>query len=161
MQIRLPEPRAPYTNNRAMAPGSANHIFALNTQYRLMEQERRSKGMIEAELTSAFTQFEREHLGRGPKEARSYIVHDMIVVRLKGILTPAEQNLATEPDGTESIKRIRTRLIESSTELIRAIVESCTGAVMVSLHTDISVRTAERVFVIVLDRDLEEHPRGQ
>ena len=117
--------------------------------------------MIEAELTSAFTQFEREHLGRGPKEARSYIVHDMIVVRLKGILTPAEQNLATEPDGTESIKRIRTRLIESSTELIRAIVESCTGAVMVSLHTDISVRTAERVFVIVLDRDLEEHPRGQ
>ncbi len=120
----------------------------------------KTKGQLEADITAAFTQFEREHLGRGPREARAYIIGDMIVVRLKGVLTPAEQNLAGEHDGVESIKRIRQRLIESSRPVLSAIIQQRTGMQMVSLHTDISIRNGERVFVIVLDSNLEDMLRA-
>ena len=37
-----------------------------------------TKGQIEAAVTEALTRFEREHLGRGPKHARTSIVRDMV-----------------------------------------------------------------------------------
>jgi uncharacterized protein YbcI len=114
-----------------------------------------SKGQMESQISNALTQFEKEHLGRGPKEARSHIVQDMILVRLKGILTPAETNLAASKDGANLIKEIRTRLIETSRSLIEQIIKGITGLSVISLHTDISSRTGERIFVFVLESDLE------
>lgn len=114
-----------------------------------------TKGQIEAAITSALTQFERDHLGRGPKEARTFVVQDMVVVRLRGILSPAEHQIAAEPAGVELIKQMRSRLVESSSGLLQQIVKDVTGAGVVSMHTDISARTGERVFVFTLDRSLE------
>ncbi|NUO84462.1 DUF2294 domain-containing protein [candidate division KSB1 bacterium] len=117
---------------------------------------KKTKGQVEAELSTAITQFERDHLGRGPKEARTFIVQDMILIRLKGVLTPAEEKLATEKDGAQLIKQVRMRLIESSRQLFEQIVVEKTGAEIISLHTDISSRTGERVFVLSLNKNLEE-----
>lgn len=113
------------------------------------------KGQIEAAITTAITHFERETLGRGPKEARSFIVHDLVVVRLKGILSAGEQQVAREPGGIDLIKQMRTRLVESFATDLAQIVETQTGAQVVSMHADISTRTGERVFVFTLDADLE------
>jgi len=117
---------------------------------------KKTKGQVEADLSTAITQFERDHLGRGPKEARTFIVQDMILIRLKGVLTPAEEKLATEKDGAQLIKQVRMRLIESSRQLFEQIVVEKTGAEIISLHTDISSRTGERVFVLSLNKNLEE-----
>jgi len=113
------------------------------------------KGQIEAAITSAVTQFEREMLGRGPKEARTFLIHDLVVVRLKGILSPGEQQVAREPGGIDLIKQMRTRLVESFAADLSHIVETHTGAGVISMHTDISTRNGERVFVFALDTDLE------
>lgn len=115
----------------------------------------RTKGQVEAAVTEAITKFEREYLGRGPKEARTFIVENLVVVRLQGILSPAEQQLSHENGGVELIKQMRTRLIESSSEDLRALVVEETGANVVSMHTDISARTGERMFVFSLADDLE------
>jgi uncharacterized protein YbcI len=117
----------------------------------------KSKGRLESEISNAISQFEKEHLGRGPKETKSYIIQDMILVRLKGILTPAEENLANEEGGIQIIKEIRNRLIESSRPLLEKIIEQNTGHKVSSLHTDISARSGERVFIFVLDSNLEDH----
>ena len=53
-----------------------------------------TRGEVEASLANAIIQFEKDHLGRGPVEARVYIIEDMILVRLRGVLTPAESKLA-------------------------------------------------------------------
>lgn len=116
----------------------------------------KTKGQLEAEISAAITQFEREHLGRGPKEARTFIIQDMILIRLKGVLTPAEEKLATETDGAQLIKQVRMRLIESSRSLLEGIIQEKTGAEVMSLHTDISSRTGERVFVFCLNKNLED-----
>ena len=115
----------------------------------------RTQGQVEAAVTEAITKFEREYLGRGPKEARTFIVENMVIVQLQGILSPAERQLSHENGGVELIKQMRTRLIESSSDDLRALIVDETGAEVVSMHTDISARTGERVFVFSLANDLE------
>jgi len=116
----------------------------------------RTKGQVESELTAAISRFERDYLGRGPKEARTFIVDDLVVVRLQGILSPAERQLSHENGGVELIKQMRTRLIESSSDALCGFVEDETGADVISMHTDISARTGERVFVFSLAESLED-----
>lgn len=119
----------------------------------------KTKGQLEADLSAAMTQFEREYLGRGPREARSFIIQDMVLVRLRGVLTPAEEKLAGERDGAQLIKQVRMRLIESARALLEQIVFEKTGAQVITLHTDISSKTGERVFVLCLNKNLEEELR--
>lgn len=115
----------------------------------------KTKGQLESEISVAITQFEKEHLGRGPKESRTFIIQDMVLIRLKGVLTPAEEKLAKDEGGPQLIKLVRMRLIESSRSLLVKIIEDMTGAKITTVHSDISTRTGERVFIFGLDRNLE------
>ncbi len=116
----------------------------------------KTKGQLEADISIAMTRFEKEHLGRGPEEVRTFIIEDIIVIRLKGVLTAAEKRLATDAAGAQLIKQVRLRLMESSRELLEQIIRDTTGAEVTTLHTDISTRSGERILVLGLDRNLEE-----
>lgn len=118
-----------------------------------------TRGEVEASLVNAVIQFEKDHLGRGPVEARAFIIEDMILVRLRGMLTPAEAKLAQNAEGHDLIKQVRRQLLEGSRLLLEEIVRRETGSRVVSLHTDISVKTAERVIVFTLADDLERRFR--
>jgi uncharacterized protein YbcI len=115
----------------------------------------KSKGEIEAEISQAIVQFEIDYMGRGPKEARTYIIEDLVLVRLKGVLTPAEQQLTKSADGGELVKKMRSTLVEKAKSLLYQVVNDITGTKVVDLHTDISTASGERVFVFSLERDLE------
>jgi uncharacterized protein YbcI len=115
----------------------------------------KTKGQIEAAVTEAITQFEHEYLGRGPKEAKSFIVENLVIVKLQGILGPAERRLSHEDGGVELIKKMRRRVIESCSGDLTGLVRDQTGVEVVSMHADISARTGERIFVFTLDADLE------
>ena len=116
----------------------------------------KTKGQLEADISALITKFEKEHLGRGPKEVRTFIIQDLILVRLKGILTPAEEKLVSEVDGAQIVKQIRRRLIESSRSILEKLIEENIDAKVISLHTDISSRTGERVIIFGMDRNLEQ-----
>lgn len=118
-----------------------------------------TKGQVEAQIAAAITQFEREHLGRGPHEVRAWIIQDLILVRLKRVLTPAEEKLAREPEGRRLVKEMRRQLIEGSRSLLDAMVLDLVGIEVISLHSDISVRTGERILVFTLAGDLEARLR--
>lgn len=113
-------------------------------------------GRMQDEIAKAFVQFEKEYMGRGPKEASCFLIGDLVLVRLKGVLTPAEQRLAGTPEGIELVKKMRANLVEGAQNLVYAVVHDVTGRPVVSMHTDISTRTGERVFVFTLDGP----PRG-
>ena len=119
-----------------------------------------SKGQLEAEITKAIIQFEREHLGRGPQEARTWIIQDVIFIRLKGVLTPAEEKLARDPEGRDLIKRVRMQLIEGSRPMLEDLVQRIIEVPIISLHSDISTRTGERIIVLTLGEDLEARLGG-
>ena len=50
-------------------------------------------GEIEAAICAGITRFEQDYMGRGPKEIHTYLIGDLLIVRLKGVLTAAEQQL--------------------------------------------------------------------
>jgi uncharacterized protein YbcI len=93
-------------------------------------------------------------MGRGPEQTKTYIIGDMIVVRLQRVLTPAEQQLAGASDemkGRTLIKQVRTELLEKARPLLERIITDLTGRSVKSLHTDISTATGERVIIFTLD----------
>jgi uncharacterized protein YbcI len=114
-----------------------------------------TKGQLEAQIAAAITQFEREHLGRGPQEVRAWIIQDLILVRLKRVLTPAEEKLARDREGYRLVKKVRRQLIEGSRPILDEMVQRLTEVQVVSLHSDISVNTGERIIVFTLAEDLE------
>lgn len=114
----------------------------------------KTRGQIEAEISEAIIKFESEYMGRGPEEARTFILDDMVLVRLKGVLTPAENNLAasrSEERGRMLVKQARIELLEKGRELLEAIVHDILGQEVKSLHTDISTRTGERIIIFTLN----------
>jgi uncharacterized protein YbcI len=119
----------------------------------------KTSGQLEAEIGNALIQFEKDFMGRGPKETRAYIIEDMVLVRLKGVLTPAEQQLAKNVAGTDLIKQIRSNLLEQARELLSETIEKITGCAVISLYTDISTKTGERVILFTLNENLAERFR--
>jgi len=114
-----------------------------------------TKGQMEASISEAIIKFEREHMGRGPKETRTYIIQDMLFIRLKGVLTPAEQQLAKDTEGKLLVKQARGKLTETSRGLLERIISDITDEQVISLHTDISTKTGERIIIFTLESDLE------
>ena len=113
----------------------------------------KTKGQIEAEISEAIIKFEREYMGRGPEEARTHIIDDLIVVRLRGVLTPAEKQLAkngSSGQGCTLIKQVRMELLEKARPLLEVLIHDITGQNVKSLHTDISTVTGERIIVFSL-----------
>lgn len=115
----------------------------------------KTKGQVEAEISNALIQFEKDYKGRGPEETKTIIVEDMILVRLKGVLTPAERQLAKNPEGMNLIKKVRSNLLEQGKGMIIDAVEKITGLKVLTLHTDISTKTGERVIIFSLNKNLE------
>jgi uncharacterized protein YbcI len=116
----------------------------------------KTKGEIEAEISRAIVRFEIDYMGRGPKEARTYVVEDMVLVRLNGVLTPAEEQLTKTIDGKDLVKKMRSTLLDKARPLLYQVVSDITGMKVTDLHTDISTDNGERVFVFVLEDNLEK-----
>ena len=116
----------------------------------------KTKGEIEAQISDAIVKFEVEYMGRGPKETRVHIIEDMVVVRLKGVLTPAEEQLTKSIDGKELVKKIRATLIDKARPLLYQVVGDITGTKILDFHTDISTENGERLFVFSLDNNLQK-----
>ena len=117
---------------------------------------KKTRGQLEADISAALINFEKEYLGRGPVEARTFIVADMIIVRLRGILTPAEFKLAETEQGRLLVKESRRQLFDTSREQLDDLIHEIVGCCVVSLHKDISTKTGERIIVFTMENNLEE-----
>jgi uncharacterized protein YbcI len=113
----------------------------------------KTQGEIEAAVCDGVSRFEQEYMGRGPKDIRAHLLGDLLVVRLQGVLTAAEQHLVrTLPPekGRDLLKQVRTQLIEIARPVLTAAVAEATGVGVVSLHHDISTVTGEEVILFTL-----------
>ena len=112
-----------------------------------------TKGELEAAFTKQIVKFEKEYLGRGPLDARTYLINDMVLVRLRGVLTPAEEKLAENKEGQVLVKEARRQLFETSRAILQEFVRETFEAELVDLFSDISTETGERVIVLTVDKD--------
>ena len=115
----------------------------------------RTKGEAETAIRNAVIKFEQEFMGRGPTDVKAFILRDLVLVRLKGVLTQAERQLAKSPNGIEMVKAMRQNLISQGREKLCSQVSEITGAAVSGLFTDIDATIGERVIVFSVDQDLD------
>ena len=122
----------------------------------LIEGDVMTKGQVEAKISEAVSEFEIEYMGRGPKQIRTLIVNDLIIIRLKGFLSQSEQKLATDSQGVELLKKVRMMLFENSRSYLIGLIREVVDVEVISTHSDVSTKTGEKIIVITVGEDLEE-----
>jgi len=113
----------------------------------------KTSGEIEAAIGQGMSRFAQEYMGRGPKDVHAHLIGDLIVVRLQGVLTAAEQHLVKTlqaDKGRDLLKQVRIQMMESARPIIEAMVQDITGVKVLSLHHDISTVTGEEVVLFTL-----------
>jgi uncharacterized protein YbcI len=113
----------------------------------------KTQGEIEAAVCEGIARFQLEYMGRGPKDIHAYLIGDLLVVRLKGVLTVAEQQLVAilpADKGRDLLKQVRIHLVETARPVMESLIRDVTGVPVVSLHHDISTVTGEEVVLFTL-----------
>ena len=138
----------------------------------------KSQGEIEAAVCDGISRFQQEFIGRGPRDIHAHLIGNLLVVRLQGVLTPAERQLISprpgcagnggpavgEPadgngdghangdngNGRALLKQVRAHMVATGRPRLEEIVRGATGVGMVSVHHDISTVTGEEVIVFSL-----------
>jgi uncharacterized protein YbcI len=113
----------------------------------------RTIGEIEAAICEGVGRFEQDYMGRGPKEIHTYLLGNLLVIRLQGVLTAAEQQLVQSlpaAKGRDLLKQVRTHLIETARPVLEAMVQEITGVKAMTMHHDISTITGEKVILFTL-----------
>jgi uncharacterized protein YbcI len=127
----------------------SDHIGQKNSLDRAMK----TIGEIEAAICDGVTRFEQEYMGRGPKDIHAHLLGDLVVVRLQGVLTAAEQHLVKSlpvDKGRDLLKQVRTQLVETARPVLQSLIEEVTGVKALTLHHDISTVTGEEVILFTL-----------
>jgi uncharacterized protein YbcI len=113
----------------------------------------KTQGEIEAAICEGINRFEQEYMGRGPKAIHAHLIGDLLVVRLQGVLTEAEQQLVKSlpaEKGRTLLKQVRGHLVETARAILEVLVRDVTGVPMLSLHHDVSTVTGEEVVLFTL-----------
>ena len=113
----------------------------------------KTQGEIETAVCEGISRFEQEHMGRGPKGIHAHLIGDLLVVRLRGVLTAAEQQVVkTLPadKGTGLLKQVRTQLMEMARPALETMVQDMAAVKVVDSRHDISTVTGQEVVLFTL-----------
>lgn len=139
----------------------------------------KSQGEIEAAVCEGVSRFQQEWIGRGPKDIHCHLLGSLVVVRLQGVLTPAERQILDPPeqapdgngngngnengharpvpsflheggDGRALVKQVRHRVVTNGRSHLNRLIEETVGVKLVSVHHDISTLTGEEMLVFSL-----------
>ena len=108
---------------------------------------------IEAAIGEGISRFEQDYMGRGTKQIHTHLIGDLLVIRLQGVLTAAEQQLVKTLEaakGRDLLKQVRTHLIETARPVLESMVTEITGVKVLSLHHNISTTTGEELVLFTL-----------
>jgi uncharacterized protein YbcI len=141
-----------------MARESSSSVFdrplrLLESMKKMAKTAGKTQGEIEAAIGEGISRFEQDYMGRGPKQIHTHLINDLLLIRLQGVLTAAEQQLVKtlEPaKGRDLLKQVRTHLIETARPVLEKMVIEITGVRVLSLHHDISTTTGEEVVLFTL-----------
>ena len=93
-------------------------------------------GDVLARLSDDMVRAKKQFFGKGPEQAKSYMLDDMVFVVMRGGLTTAEQTMLRF--GRENMVRQFRQLFENEmTEVLTGLVEETTGRKVVNYQSQI------------------------
>ena len=152
--------QSPQLANKRASP-RAERRLPIN-EARRIRKERESRILTQAESEAAICEgiirFQEDYLGWRAEQIRVHLIKDFLLVRLLGVLTVAERQLAKSlsPErGRDLIKLTREQLLELARPMLESMVHEVVGVKVLSMHHDISTVTGEEVVIF----SLAEAPR--
>ncbi len=142
---------------RIIVKRAVNEIRLYRETKRLRQElkEYKTKGQMEEEISKAIRKFQKDYHGKGPEDIKSYIMDNMILVRLKGTLSLAEKELIKTKEGISIIKRMEDELGENSAKELKEIIKRVTTVEVTDIYTDLSAQTEEKIRLFILDKKLD------
>lgn len=113
-----------------------------------------SKRDLESAISQALIHFAKTYLGRGPLESKTFLLDDLVLVRLKGVLTQGEMKLLQGDNGVRArylLKQVRHEILDRGRPELEAAIKQILGVGVKSVHTDISTKTGEHIVVFTLE----------
>jgi len=124
---------------------------------RRIRKERESKTLTQAESEAAICEgiirFQEEYMGWRSEQIHAHFIKDLLVVRIVGVLTLADRQLAkslSPAKGRDLIKQVRNQLLELARPMLDSLVHEVAGVKVLSMHHDISTVTGEEVVIFSL-----------
>jgi DNA-binding response OmpR family regulator len=146
---------SPKRGQARVRPGTAERLPIEDA--RRIRNERESKTLTRSESESAICEgivrFQDEYLGWRSEQIHAHFIKTLLVVRIQGVLTRAEQQLSkssSSEKGRDLIKQVRKQLLEQARPMMESMVHEITGVKALSMHHDISTVTGEEVVVFSL-----------
>lgn len=115
-----------------------------------------TKGQMEAKIIESAEKFEIDYMGRRPKQINTIIVKDLIIIRLESFLSQCEQKLAENIEGVEHVKKVRSSLFETAISYFESLIKQAIGVKIISIHSDVSTKTGEKVIIITVAENLDD-----
>jgi uncharacterized protein YbcI len=108
-------------------------------------------GDLLAAISTKFVSLLREHYGRGPTRAKTYILDDLVVCVLRDGFTPLEQTMVESGEG-EGVVEMRHRFQRMMGERYKDAVEELTGVKVLAFLSQAHVDPDITLEVFVLER---------
>jgi uncharacterized protein YbcI len=114
----------------------------------------KTKAEIESAINDELPRFLKKHFGEEPAAISTEVIDEAIIVRLKGLLPPAEKHLSGELGGAALIHQLKTKLTEKVRPDLASLVETVSGASVIDVHSSLDVAKEERVEVFTLNQKI-------
>jgi uncharacterized protein YbcI len=115
----------------------------------------RPSGEVLAGISSGIVGLYREHFGKGPTKAKTYVLDDLVICVLRDGLTTVERTLFAKGKA-DSVREMRTAFQDAVADKFNAVVEDLTGRRVVAFMSQAHVNPDLAIEVFFLDRPVAQ-----
>lgn len=87
----------------------------------------KSGSTMAQQIAEAAIAFEQQTTGHAPKSVNVVLNADMLVIAMRGVLSPAEKALARNPAGAAQVREFHRQLFATASESLRQEIKRITG----------------------------------
>ena len=93
---------------------------------------------------------EQQRTGHAPKSVTAVLNDDTLVITLRGVLSPVEQDLAKGPAGAAQVQEFHRQLFQNSGDSLRLEIEKIIGVRVREATSEVATETGTVVQVFLL-----------
>ena len=109
-----------------------------------------SNTQMAKQAACAACEFEKQRTGRTPQSVTAVLCDDSLVITLRGVLSPAEKDLAKSPAGAAQVQEFHRQLFINTCDSLRREIEKITGVVVREATSEVATETGTVVQVFLL-----------
>jgi uncharacterized protein YbcI len=113
-------------------------------------------GEVLAGISSGIVGLYREHFGKGPTKAKTYVLDDLVICVLRDGLTTVERTLFAKGKA-DSVREMRTAFQDAVADKFNAVVEGLTGRRVIAFMSQAHVNPDLAIEVFFLDGSIEHN----